>query len=251
MKHYGPINTAAAQLVATGPQDLLNIQGYYAGADGKYLQIHNAAAVADIGDATIIKSYYLQGAFVFSWSFAEPLSLSLGCVVAVSEDADPAKYTAYTGTATDMTLTADLNEVEVPLPSGYSTAGDLTTGVDELEVNATETTPIKLYQVDVINGLGAAGFLCLFGRAAANFADGDVPIAVFPLANVATVQTFKFGHDFVPRQMTGTTSGGITGAGDVSYGCSLAVSEADANGDFGGVLAEKGDSASYIRAYYK
>lgn len=259
MIHFGPSN-GTLQLIVAGAQDLYRLEGYWKGADGLYLQVHDAATTAAVATATLVRSYYLQSAFPFSWSLLnDGLSVKNGLCIAVSSNADPIQYTAYGGSATDLSVELDLSATQMVNPAEMSVAGDLTTGTDSLLVWTTGNGPKRLYEVDVVNNTGAVAYLCVFAKAPS---DGDIPLMNFKLPATTDLTILRFGESGLQtQQQIGTTqaakivggsaTSGITNAGATVLGCYVAVGLAGADGNFPGTYMEPGTALNYIRAYYQ
>lgn len=249
-----PFFNVASQVVAGDngsaiPCTLAMVQGYFRGntAD-RWLQAFDATALPANGTVPVF-SYALPQLSPFSWNFQpDMLPFRQGLVFAVSTtegaltiSADTADFIVY------------LEEYEMRLPVGYSTVGDLTTGVDYLQVytEATGAAAVKkLYQVDVINGTGSPAFLCFFGITTPAPTIGDVPLFVLPLRNVATTQTFRFGKGFTMQQIKRTVTGSVIAPGAMAAGLFLYVGLADASGNFPGTVQSDASNQSNIRAFY-
>lgn len=246
--HYGPIANAL-QLVVAGPQDLYKLEGFWNGADGLYLQIHDSATTAGISTSTLIKSYYLQGAFVYSWSgLNDGISVANGLVIAVSTT--NVTYTAYGGTVTDLVVECEIGPTKAVNPDTLTVAGDLTTGVNHLLVWNNASGPKKLYQVDVISLQVPPAFLCLFAKD--SIVAGDLPLIITPLVMSSAVQTFTFGSaGLVLYQKTSLPVGGITPdtGGVESKSLYIGIGLPNAAGFFAG-YTEDTSLTNNIRAYY-
>lgn len=231
-------DTANKLTVSTVPCSVLRVQGYYTAAADAWLQIFDSVA-EPAENAVPVKSYALASNSPYSWAF-DPgtLCLQKGCYVAVSETQGTYTAVAFEANVTMLTLLADYG-VNDFRDSGFSTGGDQTTGVDELDVwaDAAAAANNRLLHIDYHNKLETDGYLLLFAH---DPSEGDKPLHAW-LAESEQVLALDFGSDglvVVSDENLDETSG------TKHYGCFLRQSTDPEE------LAATSSTVSYIRAYF-
>lgn len=229
---YDKNANAGINLVAN-PCNLVAIDGnYVSGAAGQYFQIHDKAT-APVNADVPLKSIILANAGPVNlpsmFETIGPMPFTLGLGVAIS--------------ATNETLTLGTGSFDVygeteeweTVPSGLSTAGDLTTGRDHLVVWANGSGPLSLYQFDFVNNTGATVYVMLFAKTSPS--DGYKPIIQLKYSSATTKRTQYLGASgsYILQNIGGT----------LFKGCDIAVSSTPE------VLTQTTDTSCYIRAYYK
>lgn len=215
---------------------LVNIDGnYIAGAAGQYFQIFDKAT-APVNADVPLRSFYLPSAGPVNlpsiYQVIGPLNLTLGLGVAISST--EATLTLGVGT---FDVFGDTEEWETQI-SGLTTAGDLTTGVNNLQVWTNANGPQYLYTIEAIMNLGVTTWLMVL---ATDIVDGatDPVWTSGPLASSATVvRKFNFGlGGFWPRRRNSLLA--------LKQACSVYVSTT------GNILTSDASNNSKIRAKYK
>ena len=226
-------STLGGAAVSLGACNLMTLDGVLAaGATVPcWLQIFDASAAPSGGDVPAITIEIDSAGPIPSYFATQPFNLYKGFYVAISSTA--ATYTALGNT---FSVWGQVEDNEILTYDSLSTAGDLTTGVDKLEVFAAAVGPRKLNRVDVINS-GAAHTLMLFALPTASVVNGITPIARFPLASTANVQSFRFGRDGILVQSQDADD-------TLRNGCVLAVSSTATT------LTLTVGAANNIRAFY-
>jgi hypothetical protein len=190
---------------------------------------------------TTVKSIATLAALAFDYEFAGGISLS-ELTVAISSDetkfVDPGANKGL-----DMTIEVDTvcDVRSSTVGSSDTVTGDLTTGVNSLQVWAEATGPKRLLRVDWISSKTPACYLQLF--AINSPPDGTIPLVQFPIntdVNGVVVQKVSLGTGgFIP--LSGQSSATLE---NVKKGCTLAVSTTS------GVLTIIADSSAAIRAIW-
>lgn len=221
--------TAATHYVAkTFPMVLKKVSGNFLGTTAdRWLQVHNAKALpADT--AVPVKSYPLSTGAPFAWTTDdEELALSVGCVLAISTTRDTLTISADTADWSVDGFTA-IDD------TGWTVAGDYTTGDSELQVWADSAGPKKLKRIEITDvGSADTYYLMLFAHDSPQ--SGDVPLLQKTLAAGANYDFF-FGDGFVPfRLATPLTN---------NDGCTIGISQTS------GTYTPDVDEALAIKATY-
>lgn len=214
MKPVTSIDVVAIQ-ATTHPTSVLRVRGNFNGATAdRWLQFFDSNAAAAEGAVPIIAAIPL---FQTSPFFAEfeigALCFNVGCYACVSETQG-----TKTISSDKMDITIELDEPEYPTSTSF--AGDLTTGVTDLQVwseAAGATARKKLYSLE-IDGGGLTGdhFIQIFAKD--SFTTGDIPIISIPIAEDAALtgaSKLTFGSDGVDIFQKDTTN---------RLGCTVAIS---------------------------
>ena len=173
---------AAFQLSQKG-MTLQRIDGYCNGAN-TWLQLHDSTS-APLANAVPKKSVQLFGNDGFSYVFGgqDEICFQSGIYVALSTS--EVNYVAdVSGTKISGDVTVNNLDHDTSNEAGLTVVGDLTTGVDFLQVWAEAASNSAagakhLVRLDIINGTGAAAWLQIF--ATDSVAVGSVPIISIPL----------------------------------------------------------------------
>ena len=228
-----PAYNVTAVLATQFPCNLINLQGYFRGAADKWLQIHDTGAVP--ADTTVpLKSFQLPALLAFSWKFdPSDLEIETGLYVCIS-DTEATK----TLSASTADIFIDIDEFEVESKELGLTSvdvGDLTTGVDALQVRAdsVNNSAKRLVRLRYTNNDAQARYLMLF--ASDNPANGDYPIASWK-AVAAQQLDLRFGNGGNPVR-----SGQ---EGSVHYGISFFQSSTPK------ILTKTTSVASYMKGTY-
>lgn len=207
--------TDEAKWVAYGPCRVVQVFGNNNHTVDNFIQLHEKplAGLAN-NDVPAYASLYAPASAPFDWKPVDPLFLS---ELTIGISSTNTHYTALTNTGIDGTV---IVETDFPVASTTTVVGDLTTGVDHLQVWANADGPKRLLRVDIKNN--AAG--TMYGFVYPNDAVGDNEAATNyssgPLKVLASATTsFFFGRQ-------GLTPQGLT-AGVVRKGCTIEVGDAN------------------------
>jgi hypothetical protein len=159
-KYYN--NTAAVNITAPDgrgpiPCALVDLDGTYSGAGGEWLQMFDLAATPGAG-AVPLKSLQLMaaGPVPLPSLFQElgPITFTLGCWIGISST-----QRTYTASASAFDVFGEISEWEMPrvspMGTAISTAGDLSTAINTLQLwaEATPSTDQRVYRVIAKNVL--------------------------------------------------------------------------------------------------
>jgi hypothetical protein len=161
-------------------------------------------------NATVpIRVYDLYQGAAFAWSFPDGLNFSNGLVFAVS--------------TTEETLTISTDKIELFVDAespvddtGWSAAGDYTTGQPSVQVWADASGPKRLMRVELTYLSGGGGAVWLFIYAGDASPAASLAVPSLPLQNAGASNEFFFGDGLVPSIHSGAT---------VYDGCTLALSD--------------------------
>lgn len=202
---------ASAAQVARHPVGVIKLE--WKGATGlaaaRFLQVHDAYAAPAEG-AVPLKSWpiYTDAAGYKLFDVGE-LELVNGCYICISTT--EATKTLASGSDDFSTLMVELSEAETP--SGTTFAGDLTTGVESLEVWAESAGPKRLHEIIATNSLGSDAWVQIH---AMDTPENASLLLSLPVANGAT-ERFTFGKD--GRDVRKLVDG------DLKEGCTLIWSQ--------------------------
>lgn len=227
---YGATNIVASTVACK----LVRVRAYLSGSTDKWLQIHDAIALP-ANTAVPKSSYQMLGGLDKFVDFGQiPMELVNGLVIVISDTEATLTTSATTG---DFLIELEAGELyPTGLPSGVSTIGDTSTGVDSLQVWSTGTGPKKLFRVQYTNKEAVVSYLMLFGFSGPS--TGMFPIMQWKVLTNVTIILY-FGPDGIsPIQQLST---------DLLYyqGCSLFQSSTPTT------LTATGDTVSFMKAWYK
>lgn len=205
LRGFSAYTKTAAQSLFTNACNLITLDGNYAGAGNEYLQIHDKASVATVGNVPIA-SFLLSAAGPLPSIFEAlgPIGLTLGLSIGISTT-----EATYTASASSYSIFGNVEEWETQI-SGLSIAGDLTTGIDTLQVWANVSGPKTIYRIQVLDiTLSTTRYLMLFGKDAP--ADGDRPIRQWKLLDGCNLDLrFGLGGIWTRQNINGTLHQGCT-----------------------------------------
>lgn len=189
--------------VTAFPATLATLQGIYNGDADCYIQIHDAIS-APIETAVPIWSNYIYHGVPFEFKFS-PADLKVLKGIYVCYSSTAATKTLVTGVGNTGNIIGMVSEYEKDLPAGYSTAGDLTTGVNGLEVWVTGNGPKRLLRVGFINGDAATRYLMLFACTIGVAGSYPIPISQWEVVNGGTL-SLSFGVEgrWIKQTIAGT-----------------------------------------------
>lgn len=211
MKIQHIIAEGLSSVVKTYPVYLERMQGTFDGSGAvHYIQIYDAKALPANGNNAGIKRYEEEvqpGAKVFM-EFSG-LAFSNGCVIALSSTSGDLTVAVGTNTFTGMVEGYSYHD-----DTGWETAGDYTTGVEELEVWTNAQGPKRLVRLE-LTALSAAG-KTLYANVLAEGSDTALKVlASIVLPDNTSAQGF-FGDGTYPIEKIATNL----------VGCSVVIADA-------------------------
>ncbi len=205
--------TDETKWVAYGPCRVVQAFGNNNTAADVYMQFHEKPTVA-ANDVPAVASLFCPASAPFDFKFADPISLS-ELTIALSSTNDD--YGALSDAGVDATV---IVETDFPVSSGTTIAGDLTTGVDHLQVWSQATGPKRLLRVDIKNNAATTQYGFVYGNdavgeneAQSNYSSGPLEVAA------SATKSFFFGREGLsPAPLV---------SGVLHQGCTIEVGDAN------------------------
>lgn len=158
--------------IAFGRIKVVQIYGYNNQTSDRYIQFHRGPTIA-ASDVPYVKSLWAAASTAFSWTFATGLELP-DLMVGISSS--EVNYTAAgAGTGVDMTLVVESDFLYDDSPA-TTVAGDLTSGVANLQVWASADGFKGLLRLDVKNNSGTTRYIVIQASDAAASNDQKAPV---------------------------------------------------------------------------
>lgn len=207
--------TDEAKWVAYGPCRVVQVFGNNNHTADSFIQFHEKplAGLAN-GDVPAVASLYAPASAPFDWKPNGTINLSELTIAISSTNVN---YTALTNTGVDATV---IVETDFPVGDDTTVVGDLTTGVDHLQVWANADGPKRLLRVDIKNNAGAT----VYGFAYANDDVGDNEAASNYSSGPLKVLASETKSFFFGRQ--GLTPQALVG-GVLRKGCTIEVGDSN------------------------
>lgn len=204
-----------AKWVAYGPCRVVQVFGNNNHTADSFIQFHEKPlAGLGNGDVPAVASIFAPASAPFDWKPNGTITLTELTIAISSTNIN---YTALTNTGVDATV---IVETDFPVGDDTTVVGDLTTGVDHLQVWANAAGPKRLLRVDIKNNAGGT----MYGFVYANDAVGDNEAATNyssgPLKVPASeTKSFFFGREgLTPQALVG---------GELRKGCTIEVGDSN------------------------
>lgn len=235
LRNIQALTKSAGASILAYPCNLFNLDGVLVTGTGPlFLQLFDKVS-APVANDVPVECYEITttGPFPLAsiWQAKWPIPFTLGLAVGISSV--DFKYTAATA-AYSVSGQIEEGTQSTDGITGLTTLGDITTGLNELDVWSSGTsnfTKLRLFRIRAVNLTGSTRYMMLFGNVAVNV--GDRPLVSRTLLANATA-TLYFGPDgFHPRQILGgasneecvifcsTTATGLTLAGATDMACEV------------------------------
>jgi len=172
------ITAAVTTVVSQFPCTIKRITGYYAGVADAYLQFHAKDEVSTT-NVPVLSLIILAGE---RFEYIPNIEMA-ACIIVVSST-----EATYTANATGVTFDCEYDQP--PVVQGTA-VGDLSTGVDYLEVLAAAG---RAKQIIMVNGAGAIRYAQLHKVTYVTLVGGEAPWMVMPVASGGTC-IYNFGDD--------------------------------------------------------
>lgn len=220
-----PVNSVAPNLKG------IVCQSVYASA--VWLMVFNGTSAPANGTAPIMTPLYVA-ANAANVSLQIPGDLPIGpdgIVIVASSTAE----TLTADSSATLYISAFIEEFDHPLPSGHSTAGDLSTAVNSLQVWAESSGPKRLKRIRITNLTAAVRYACLYAE---DSPDTNSRIVSWIKVPASESLEWSFGNN------AGVTPEQIDGDGTRHVGCTVFCQETLTPGD------EAAGNDFYIEATY-
>ncbi len=205
-----------------------------AGAADRYLQAFSGTAIPSDTSVPLFAPLLLPNGYISEDNFIDGRQIAApGLVLVVSST----RATLTKDAAATVDITAEVDEYELPAPSGDSVAGDYTTAVKKLQVWAEASGPKTLIKIEAANTSVATVYLQMFAKEPA--INGETPENEWSLA-AGEYKVISFGNyaGTYPRRR-------IAASAPVHEGCELTFSSTS------GSRTIVAANAGYLRATYR